>query len=96
MRAVPESADREAALGDALFMVCALAKAVGVDAELALSEAADRFVKRFSALEAELADRGVSLPAREEDAAKYWDRVKLRENTSIRQELTEVQRIDRE
>lgn len=96
VRAVPESADREAALGDALFMVCALAKAVGVDAELALSEAADRFVKRFSALEAELADRGVSLPAREEDAAKYWDRVKLRENTSIRQELTEVQRIDRE
>ena len=96
VRAVPESENREAALGDALFEMCALAKAVGVDAELALSEAADRFVERFCALEEALSAQGRPLPAREEDAAQYWDRVKLRENTSIRQELTDAQRIDRE
>ena len=94
--AVPEAEDREAALGDALFEICALAKAVGVDAEIALNEAADRFVERFSALEAELAERGAPLPAPAQEAAKYWDRVKLRENTFNRQELTDAQRIDRE
>ena len=96
VRAVPGSEDAEAALGNVLFEICALAKAVGVDAELALSEASDRFVERFCALEAELTGKGVSLPAPEAEAAQYWDRVKLCENTSIRQELTDIQRIDRE
>lgn len=94
-RAVPGAADREAALGEALFMLCALARAAGVDAEIALSEAEDRFVDRFQALEEALAARGTRLGAEPERAAEYWDRVKLRENTSIRQELTDAQRINK-
>lgn len=88
--AVPGSDGREEALGDALLMLCALARAAGVDAELALSEAGDRFVERFSALEEELAGRGTPLPAKDGEAGQYWDRVKLRESASIRQELTDV------
>lgn len=80
-------ADREAALGEALFLACALARAAGVDAELALSEAADRFVDRFAALEDALEREGAPLQGDESAAAEYWNRVKLREIAPIRQEL---------
>ena len=70
--------DPHAALGDALFMTCAWAKAANVDPELALNEACDGFVRRFEALEAELARKDESMPVAPEDAGKYWDCVKLR------------------
>ena len=47
-----------------------------MDAEIALNEAADRFVERFAALESALQAKGKPLPA-EERAEEYWDRVKL-------------------
>lgn len=92
-RAAAGARDREAALGDALMMICALANAAEVDPEIALSEAADRFVERFAALEEERITAGEGLPGPEGSAREYWNRVKLRENTSIRQELTDAERI---
>lgn len=74
----PAAADREAALGDALFLVCALARELGVDPEIALNEAGDRFIDRFEALEEGCREEGVPLPADPKNATKYWDRVKLR------------------
>ena len=91
--AVLDDPDREAALGDALFLVCALARELGVDPEIALNEAADRFVDRFETLENSCREAGVSLPDGEENARKYWNRVKLRKNGKNRQELTGEQRI---
>ena len=80
MAGVSGAADREAALGDALFLACALARELGVDPELALSEAGDRFVKRFEEMENSCANEGVSLPLEADNARKYWDRVKLQKN----------------
>ena len=70
------SDDAERALGEALLMLCALARVKRVDPEIALNEAADRFVERFAALESALQAKGKPLPA-EERAEEYWDRVKL-------------------
>ena len=77
MAAVHGEKNIEEKLGDALLMACAYAKAAGVDPELALNEAADRFIGRFEALEKKLAEDGIALPVSQEDAAKYWDCVKL-------------------
>ena len=71
------AADQEAALGDALFLVCALARELGVDPEIALNEAGDRFIDRFEKLEESCREAGMPLPADAENAQKYWDRVKL-------------------
>ena len=71
------SDDAERALGEAILMLCALARVKKVDPELALNEAADRFVARFAALEEALGAQGTPLPAAEERAQEYWDRVKL-------------------
>ncbi len=78
LAAVPDAADREAALGEALFLACALARELRVDPEIALNEAGDGFVERFAALEEDCQRDGISLPAGGENATKYWDRVKLR------------------
>lgn len=67
----------EAALGDALLMICALARMRKLDAEISLNEAADRFVARFAALEEKLAGEGQALPCAAGDSAQYWDQVKL-------------------
>lgn len=74
------SAEAEAALGDALLLVCALARAAKVDPEIALNEALDRFVDRFAKLEENLKKQGISMPDEAGKAAQYWDCVKLREN----------------
>lgn len=79
-KCLPGSAEQEAALGDLLLRVCALAKAVGVEPELALNEAADDFINRFEALEKERSAAGETLPAAGEATQEYWNRVKLREN----------------
>lgn len=74
---VPACEGREEKLGDALLMCCALARAVGVDGEIALNEAADHFVERFSKLEEALLQAGKNLPDGENRAEEYWNRVKL-------------------
>ena len=69
--------ESEKALGDALLMLCALARMHKLDAEIALNEAADRFVSRFAEMERELREKGGALPCETKDSAQYWDRVKL-------------------
>ena len=71
------SDDAERALGEAILMLCALARVKKVDPEIALNEAADRFVARFAKLEEALGEQGTPLPAPEARAEEYWDRVKL-------------------
>lgn len=77
---VPGASNQEETLGDALMFICALARNVGVDPEIALNEALDRFVNRFEALEGQLAQQGIALPGNTDDAGKYWDYVKLHGN----------------
>ena len=69
--------DPEQALGNALLMLCALARSKKVDLEIALNEAADRFISRFANLEEKCISAGQSLPAAPEKSAEYWDQVKL-------------------
>lgn len=80
LEACGDCADSEKKLGNALMMLCALARAQKVDPEIALNEALDRFVDRFEALEKNLAKQGISLPDDAQKAAQYWDCVKLHES----------------
>ena len=70
--ALAEDPQSEEKLGNLLFAVCALARRCGIDPEIALSEADDRFVKRFDALE-----KASSLPVEGKLGHQYWERVKL-------------------
>ena len=67
--------DPEARVGDALLMLCALAQRLGVDPELALNAAADRFIDRFEALERETGV--VSAACSAAQAQEGWNKVKL-------------------
>lgn len=73
--AVARTAGAEKEIGDLLLLVCALARGNGTDAELALNEAADRFVQRFEALENALEQEGDPLPAQGNCVEKCWKRV---------------------
>jgi MazG family protein len=67
-------------LGDLLFAVVNLTRKAKLEAEILLSEATNKFVRRFQALEAEAARLGKKLPEmtlQEMDA--IWDQVKARE-----------------
>ena len=72
-----ENAADEKSLGDLLLMVCAMAKRMKIDAEIALNGACDRFIRRFEDLEKRLAGQGVSMPDANVNPAEYWDQVKL-------------------
>ena len=72
-----QSADTESDVGDLLLRICALARSRGVDAELALMEASDRFVERFAKLEAELCAAGKTLPVEPDYVEKCANRVIL-------------------
>lgn len=75
---VPGAGDAEAWLGEALFDLAGLARLMNVDPELAMNGAVNRFIAKFEAVEAEIAQKGVRFD--ELDPAtlrKYWDLVKL-------------------
>lgn len=76
-RACLDRVQDEQSLGDLLLMLCALARRMKIDAEIALSEASDRFIRRFAKLEEELNARGIELPNVKENPAEYWNQVKL-------------------
>lgn len=67
----------EEELGDLLFSVVNVSRFVGADAEKALYNACDKFIKRFSALEQLTAQRGIDVkeaPLNQLDS--LWDEVK--------------------
>jgi tetrapyrrole methylase family protein / MazG family protein len=67
-------------LGDVLFAVVNVARHLGVDAELALRAAAAKFRRRFEAVEALAAERGIELATAGLDALDaLWDEVKAAE-----------------
>lgn len=76
IEAISEDAAQEG-IGEALFALCALARKIKVDPEIALNEASDRFIHRFEALEESLQKQGKTMPIAAEDASKYWELVKL-------------------
>lgn len=63
--------------GDLLFTAVSLARKLGLDAEESLTRATEKFIERFSRLEAEVISEGkdiTMLPMAELDAV--WDRIK--------------------
>jgi tetrapyrrole methylase family protein / MazG family protein len=77
-----ETADEIAGeLGDVLFAVVNVARHLGVDAELALRAAANKFRRRFEAVEALAAERGIDLAtAGLATLDTLWDEVKAAES----------------
>jgi len=68
-------------LGDLLFAIANLARKLGVDSESALSEANDKFTRRFNALEALLQSRGRDVHSSSFDELEAaWAAVKARES----------------
>lgn len=81
-RALSDAAGRaaqggEEAVGEALLRAVALARASGVDPEIALSAASDRLVERFAKAEAQAAREGGWDGLAQAEREKYWNLVKL-------------------
>ncbi|MFO7300192.1 MAG: nucleoside triphosphate pyrophosphohydrolase [Actinomycetes bacterium] len=70
--AMAGSGSVEDEMGDLLFTVVNLARHLGVDTEVALQRATDRFVRRFQAMEAEGPLEGLSL----DEMNDRWERAK--------------------
>ncbi len=70
----------EAEIGDLLLAVVGLARHCGIDAETALRRATDRFIERFSGLEAIVDATGGRLDElSSERLLAYWDEIKAEE-----------------
>lgn len=68
-------------LGDLLFSAVNVSRFIGCDAEEALTSATDKFISRFSAVEAMAAERGIDMKSaslKELDA--LWEEVKSKES----------------
>ncbi|MBQ8108713.1 MAG: nucleoside triphosphate pyrophosphohydrolase [Clostridia bacterium] len=73
-----EGGNGEAVLGELLMDIAGLARLMGIDPEIALNGAVNRFIDRFEALEGELLQKDVKLAALgSEKLREYWDLVKL-------------------
>ena len=74
----PEAEDAEAWLGEVLMGVCGVARLRKIDPELALSGAVNRFIDRFTKIEAEIAEKGDEIGLLSPETLRiYWDLVKL-------------------
>ena len=72
-----DKAHIEEELGDLLFSCVNAARHLGVDAELALKAATDKFIRRFDATEKLVADNGLDMPQLSiEELDVYWDKAK--------------------
>ena len=92
-RAAEGGADAEQSVGEALLRAVALARAAGVDPEVALSAASDRLVGRFEEIEAEALSGGDWGDLSEQARDKYWHLVKLSDQSPARQESSRGERI---
>ena len=79
LAALEGSGEPEAQVGAALFNLADAARMLGVDPELALNGASDRFMKRFERAEraAEAAGRRLDAANADDLRSLYWDSVKL-------------------
>ncbi|MGH9318460.1 MAG: nucleoside triphosphate pyrophosphohydrolase, partial [Vicinamibacteria bacterium] len=69
-------------MGDALFAIVNLARHLGVDAEVALSAATEKFGERFRYLEWALASKGRSVrDANMDELDSLWEEAKKRGRT---------------
>ena len=67
----------EEEFGDLLFTAVSLARKLGIDAEESLNKASEKFINRFSALEAEVINEGKDISAISMvDLDEIWDRIK--------------------
>lgn len=76
-----DKADIDEEFGDLLFTAVSLARKLGLDAEESLTKASEKFIRRFSVLEAEVnaEDKDITaLSMTELDA--IWDRIKHQKN----------------
>lgn len=75
---VEHAADGEAEFGAALMALCDLARLKGIDPELALNAASDRFIANFEALESKIRSEGRDFDGiSPETLRNYWNLVKL-------------------
>ena len=73
-----DSCDAERWLGEALMDLAGLARLLGVDPEIALNGAVNRFIDRFEASERKMREKGVDFGQLDEKTLRnYWDSVKL-------------------
>ncbi len=78
--AAGQAAAVEEELGDLLFSAVNVSRFLKVDAELALTSATDKFIRRFSAVESLAAARGIDMTAASlEELDALWDEVKAAE-----------------
>ncbi len=76
--ALAESSDPEARVGEILLDVAGLSRFLGVDPEIALNNAVNRFIGRFENCEREILEKGGKIEEiPPETLRKYWDLVKL-------------------
>ena len=75
---LPGAGEDEASFGAMLMALCDLARQRGIDPELALNAATDRFISKFEALESELRSKGRDFEGiSHETLREYWNLVKL-------------------
>lgn len=79
--AAGQAAAVEEEFGDLLFSAVNVSRFLKVDAELSLTAATDKFIRRFSEVERLAADRGIDMSASTlEELDRLWDEVKATEN----------------
>lgn len=67
-------------IGDALFALSNVSRQLGINPEIALKKANEKFMRRFESLEKELAQRGKNLgEVSLEEMDEIWDQLKERE-----------------
>ncbi len=72
-----DKANIEEELGDLLFSCVNAARHLGIDAELALKAATDKFISRFAATEQLVAESGLDMPQLSiEELDVYWEKAK--------------------
>jgi tetrapyrrole methylase family protein/MazG family protein len=78
-------------VGDVLFTVVNVARKLGVDSEIALRDACDKFARRFSAMERAASGRGEDITAMSTDEMeRLWQDAKQEERASTERRAEQV------